>query len=628
MGKAKKRPGTSSRNDSDVEMKEGSPLPKLVLKVGSKEKNDYQGSPHPLPRQEVDHSHHKKKKKKHKHREEIVEKKPSSKKRDLSLSETINEADPGAAMKKINLRVSKEKEKKVSYKEEHISAMCLCLENLHRNLQRKDVYGIFTFPVTDLIAPGYSKIIKTPMDFLTMSKRITENEYTSLDEFRDDYVVMCNNAMLYNGSDTIYYKSAEKMLSLGLKMLSKEKLVKLNKSIRMEGQVADSDSEEENVNIDESSDVNIDTIMSAEEGTHSPQQKRRRENRQASVTASILAAARKAREDVMKKHPKQLYGFLSKDMTNQMSLNILNPDTSEENKSLPVTIGKLAGKLRSGIVPGQAVIKEEKKNKVVPVNYLMYGPYGSFGPTYDASLSNTTKEESDLLLQAYGSEGGVEYVKSIKKFTEGAPLARDYVDRILDTLTGGAHTRFMDINSKPVVPEEKIASVNVKPDSNIAKNSPKESPTNVDISSLLTLDGVGIDVSFLRGMVKPAEPIDPAQKLAQNADMLQALKQSQNARLSTKTGGIIPIPAGEIKVAASITDNLKDLMGMVRPRDVISSEGVRKGIGMGNSGMQAEEKPVEEGTPVDANPVVAIQQVLNLNENKQYLANNTVMETS
>ena len=32
---------------------------------------------------------------------------------------------------------------------------------------------------------------------------------------------MCNNALLYNGPDTIYYKSADKMLSIGLKTLSK-----------------------------------------------------------------------------------------------------------------------------------------------------------------------------------------------------------------------------------------------------------------------------------------------------------------------------------------------------------------------------------------------------------------------
>ena len=45
------------------------------------------------------------------------------------------------------------------------------------------------------------------------------------------------------------------------------------------------------------------------------------------------------------------------------------------------------------------------------VAYLSYGPYGSFGPTYDSSLANITKEESDLLLDAYGSDVGLHYSK-------------------------------------------------------------------------------------------------------------------------------------------------------------------------------------------------------------------------
>ena len=45
------------------------------------------------------------------------------------------------------------------------------------------------------------------------------------------------------------------------------------------------------------------------------------------------------------------------------------------------------------------------------VSYLAYGPYGSFGPTYDSSLSNITKEESDLLLETYGNDVGVQYAK-------------------------------------------------------------------------------------------------------------------------------------------------------------------------------------------------------------------------
>lgn len=41
--------------------------------------------------------------------------------------------------------------------------------------------------------------------------------------FQEDFVLMCKNAMQYNGPDTIYFKHAEKMLAMGIKMLSKVK---------------------------------------------------------------------------------------------------------------------------------------------------------------------------------------------------------------------------------------------------------------------------------------------------------------------------------------------------------------------------------------------------------------------
>ena len=71
----------------------------------------------------------------------------------------------------------------------------------------------------------------------------------------------------------------------------------------------------------------------------------------------------------------------------------------------------------------------------------MYGPYGSFGPSYDSSLSNMTKEESDLLLVSYASDLGVDYVRSLMQFTRDAPQVREYVDGVLNVLTHGAHAK-------------------------------------------------------------------------------------------------------------------------------------------------------------------------------------------
>lgn len=140
-------------------------------------------------------------------------------------------------------------------------------------LCRKDPSAFFSFPVTDFIAPGYSSIIKRPMDFSTMKDKVKKECYHSLDElkvsgctclswFRNnvgkichpvrtmgqdiklaihfyshvilvmlcltwvvllmqmDFKLMCENAMVYNKQETIYHKAARKLLHSGMKILS------------------------------------------------------------------------------------------------------------------------------------------------------------------------------------------------------------------------------------------------------------------------------------------------------------------------------------------------------------------------------------------------------------------------
>lgn len=61
---------------------------------------------------------------------------------------------------------------------------CLDLNVVCFHSYRKDPSAFFSFPVTDLIAPGYSLVIKRPMDFSAMKDRVRKEWYQSLDELK------------------------------------------------------------------------------------------------------------------------------------------------------------------------------------------------------------------------------------------------------------------------------------------------------------------------------------------------------------------------------------------------------------------------------------------------------------
>uniref|UniRef100_A0A8C3VLN3 Bromodomain containing 7 n=1 Tax=Catagonus wagneri TaxID=51154 RepID=A0A8C3VLN3_9CETA len=98
-------------------------------------------------------------------------------------------------------------------------------------IARENPSAFFSFPVTDFIAPGYSMIIKHPMDFSTMKEKIKNNDYQSIEELKDNFKLMCTNAMIYNKPETIYYKAAKKLLHSGMKILSQERIQSLKQSI-------------------------------------------------------------------------------------------------------------------------------------------------------------------------------------------------------------------------------------------------------------------------------------------------------------------------------------------------------------------------------------------------------------
>lgn len=61
------------------------------------------------------------------------------------------------------------------------------------------------------IFPDYYHIIKQPISFNEIKKRIRNGDYTNLDQFRDDFKLMFGNARIYNEEGSIVYEDANVM---------------------------------------------------------------------------------------------------------------------------------------------------------------------------------------------------------------------------------------------------------------------------------------------------------------------------------------------------------------------------------------------------------------------------------
>uniref|UniRef100_A0A671LUQ2 Bromodomain-containing protein 9 n=1 Tax=Sinocyclocheilus anshuiensis TaxID=1608454 RepID=A0A671LUQ2_9TELE len=236
MGKKHKKHRPEWRKvEGDYEDKPLDKPLKLVLKVGGSEVTELSGSGHDSSyyddRSDHEWERHKEKKKKKKkksEKEKYVDdegrRRRKEKKRKRDKFESESEADeflPG-----VKVEVEQQADRPVracrTQQENECTPRQQLLEHFLRLLQRKDAHGFFAFPVTDAIAPGYSMIIKHPMDFSTMKDKIDANEYKTITEFKADFKLMCDNAMVYNRPETVYYKAAKKLLHTGFKMMSKQ----------------------------------------------------------------------------------------------------------------------------------------------------------------------------------------------------------------------------------------------------------------------------------------------------------------------------------------------------------------------------------------------------------------------
>uniref|UniRef100_A0A672PSL2 Bromodomain-containing protein 7-like n=1 Tax=Sinocyclocheilus grahami TaxID=75366 RepID=A0A672PSL2_SINGR len=453
------------------------------------------------------------------------------------------------------------------------------LSQLIRQLQRKDPSAFFSFPVTDLIAPGYSLIIKRPMDFSTMKEKVKKEQYQSLEELKLDFRVMCENAMIYNKPETIYYKAAKKLLHSGMKILSTERLDSLKQSIEfMAGlQTSSSHSAEDEGGTSDAAKENS-SVMDTSDNSQSP----RVGHKDTPSRDSKDDAKSQAEKDLeeIKKIVEVSGGKLSnrslqcaqleferRTSDGSTTLGILNPaDLSAGDPGYcPVKLGMMGGRLQTGINTLQG-FKEDKRNMVTPVAYMNYGPFSSYAPTYDSSFANISKEDSDLIYSFYGEDNSQPESESIADYlAKSKEHMSRLADNVLDALTSGEHSRQLKETETDNLPmEEPAEKVDTTDDAEVKCSRVLRKCILTDLP--------------------PLEAEHFQQKLDETTVLLRELQKVQKERLSAKQPPniicLLAPTAKELQLAEKVTGNLAQLTSQVTPGDVCSVYGIRKAMGI------------------------------------------------
>jgi hypothetical protein len=77
---------------------------------------------------------------------------------------------------------------------------------IHAELLKWPLTSPFRVPVDPVRdnAPTYFQVVSTPMDLTTMKRKLADGSYKSANEFVDDFYLICDNAIKFNGENSMY----------------------------------------------------------------------------------------------------------------------------------------------------------------------------------------------------------------------------------------------------------------------------------------------------------------------------------------------------------------------------------------------------------------------------------------
>ncbi|KAJ1939532.1 hypothetical protein FBU59_004089, partial [Linderina macrospora] len=318
------------------------------------------------------------------------------------------------------------------------------LERLITRIKKRDSYGFFLEPVDTSVITDYLTVIDHPMDLGTMQTKVERNAYYSIDEFRRDLLLVCDNARKYNGAGSIYATSADRVQDYAVQAIERE-TVKLER-VGMTSMPVGAQGREEQVVRARSSTPNWDVYDDRNEHRRSSRLRGRPSvDSPASATTQLTPSAitdnfRWLRRK-LKRHssvPRRVV------QESQIKVSIL-PDGSvdpagfeEDTAYVPFMTGPVEP-------PRLAAVKRPSNSHQQPTLYShgFYHPQATFMDFgHMRNVHGVIRHDKvDTGLQAIHADAtGLAYWNSISEFIEGAgDEAAKYAAKVIDHLTHGAH---------------------------------------------------------------------------------------------------------------------------------------------------------------------------------------------
>ncbi|KAG6899409.1 hypothetical protein C0993_010472 [Termitomyces sp. T159_Od127] len=138
------------------------------------------------------------------------------------------------------------------------------LAKLIVQIKKKDDYAFFLKPVDASQVPGYTDVVKRPMDLGTMSLKVARGKYRSLEDFAADLRLVASNAKAFNPPGSIYYTEAERIEAWGLDHIAKAAATVIQYETDWNIEI-EKDDEATPVVIDDDDDYNVGTPMDVDD---------------------------------------------------------------------------------------------------------------------------------------------------------------------------------------------------------------------------------------------------------------------------------------------------------------------------------------------------------------------------